>query len=271
MKNENIDKFEQLELEFTQTRFVKSFSMLTKLDITDSEKALIELIHSFTVNGQDFYMNYSDIAYRLNIKQTSSISNMVGHLKKLNYITNNPKPYGVGRGSSSTLTVNDDVIISDLKKILEVRKTSTPIEDFKASTPTEKPIEPTTPIKDKPRLKVVKSEPVAKIEPIETPQQVEPVTKIEKSLFEELEDIVDSKVKNNVKMYKENQQLTTNEALEILQPKLNHIKYIKEYIERYNGQIIGGEQFLITPTNLKRLVKMEYPDLIPNIEKRIAV
>lgn len=187
MKNDNINKYEEFELEFTQTRFVKSYSMLTKLKITKSEKELIELVLSFTIDGKDFYMNQSDIADRLGV-DIKSVTNMVWRLKKIKYISGKKKNFGVGRGSSTTLTVNDDVIISDLKKILELRKISTSIEGFKASTTTEKPIEPTTPIKDKPRLKVVKSE------PIEVIQQVEPVAKIEKSLFEELEDIVDTKI-----------------------------------------------------------------------------
>jgi len=58
-----MNKFEELQSTIlTGTQFIKSYPMLNSINITPSEKEFIELVLSYQNNGQEFFMEYSDIA-----------------------------------------------------------------------------------------------------------------------------------------------------------------------------------------------------------------
>lgn len=70
--------------------FIKSLPHLTRLDLNANEIKLIELVLSFTRHGNQFYMNYADIAEYLHLGDTKnkakSVGNIVLRVKAKGYI-----------------------------------------------------------------------------------------------------------------------------------------------------------------------------------------
>jgi len=92
--------------------FIKSLPHLTRLDLSANEIKLIELVLSFTEKGNEFYMNYSNIANYLHLGNTKnkakSVSNIVAKAKAKGYITSETTHNFNGKngGSSANLKVN---------------------------------------------------------------------------------------------------------------------------------------------------------------------
>ena len=95
------------------TNFIKSLPQLTRLDLTANEIKLIELVLSYTRNGQNFYMNHTTLADYLVLGQTKtkakSVGNIVSKLRKKGYIeaVTSHNFNGKNGGSSTTITVNE--------------------------------------------------------------------------------------------------------------------------------------------------------------------
>ncbi|NMH28062.1 hypothetical protein [Flavobacterium silvaticum] len=93
--------------------FIKSLPHLTRLDLTANEIKIIELVLSYTRNGQQFYMNHSEIAKHLVLKDTKtkakSVGNLISKLKKKGYVTTvtSHNFNGKNGGSSTTIRVNE--------------------------------------------------------------------------------------------------------------------------------------------------------------------
>ncbi|MEC4005517.1 hypothetical protein OX283_012675 [Flavobacterium sp. SUN052] len=106
---------------FKESGFVKSFPQLSKLPITISEKSLIELVLSYTDNGQLFYMNYKDIAPYIGFSKPQSVKNLVHTLRKKGYITSKQSHNfnGSTGGSSTSIVVNEDFINKQLSSIIK--------------------------------------------------------------------------------------------------------------------------------------------------------
>lgn len=92
--------------------FIKSFSKLRKIqNLTLAEANFIELVLSYTDNGQCFYMSDKEIGRYLMMKE-KSVNNLVSKLKKKNFIdtnteSNNKKGYG---GSTRYITINLELL-----------------------------------------------------------------------------------------------------------------------------------------------------------------
>ncbi|AXG73849.1 hypothetical protein DVK85_06190 [Flavobacterium arcticum] len=92
--------------------FIKSLPHLTRLDLSANEIKLIELVLSFTEKGNEFYMNYSNIAEYLHLGNTKnkakSVGNIVAKAKAKGYITSETihNFNGKNGGSSANLKVN---------------------------------------------------------------------------------------------------------------------------------------------------------------------
>ena len=118
-----MNKLEELQSEIiTGTQFIKSYPMLNLINITSSEKSFIELVLSYQLNGQKFYMEFSDIAEILGIKK-QSVSNLVKSLKSLEFIsTSNTSSFHNKtrefNGSTTFITVNEDKIIASVQSSL---------------------------------------------------------------------------------------------------------------------------------------------------------
>ena len=93
--------------------FIKSLPHLTRLDLNANEIKLIELVLSFTRNGNQFYMNYTDIAEYLHLGDTKnkakSVGNIVLNTKTKGYIITDTTHNFNGKngGSSANLKVNE--------------------------------------------------------------------------------------------------------------------------------------------------------------------
>lgn len=97
--------------------FTKQYYILNSLSsINPIQKQLIELILSYQFDDKQFYMKYEDIGNILKIG-VQTVTNYISQLKKLGYIhSNNKSNYdGVAGGSSSTLYVDYEKIIEDIK------------------------------------------------------------------------------------------------------------------------------------------------------------
>lgn len=115
-----MNKFEELQSTIiTGTQFIKSYPMLNLIDITPSEKSFIELVLSYQNNGQEFFMEFSEIANILGVKK-QSVSNLVKSLKSLEYINakNSSRYKGKFIGSTTFITVNEDKIIASVQAAL---------------------------------------------------------------------------------------------------------------------------------------------------------
>lgn len=93
--------------------FIKSLPHLTRLDLSANEIKLVELVLSFTRNGNQFYMNYADIAEYLHLGDTKnkakSVGNIVLKTKAKGYlITDTTHNFnGKNGGSSANLKVDE--------------------------------------------------------------------------------------------------------------------------------------------------------------------
>jgi DNA-binding Lrp family transcriptional regulator len=118
-----MNKFEELQSTIiTGTQFIKSYPMLNLIDITPSEKAFIELVLSYQLNGQKFYMEFSDIAKILGIKK-QSVSNLVKSLKSFEYLATSNISVSNKKtkefiGSTTFITINEDKIIASVQAAL---------------------------------------------------------------------------------------------------------------------------------------------------------
>lgn len=106
---------------FRKAGFIKSYPPLLKLPIKGSEKSLIELVLSYTDNGNLFYMNYKDIAPYIGFSKPQSVKNLVCKLRKKGYITSKQSHNynGSDGGSSTSIVVNEDFINQELSSIIE--------------------------------------------------------------------------------------------------------------------------------------------------------
>lgn len=99
--------------EVLKGNFIKSIPHLTRLDLTANEIKLIELVLSFTRNGNEFYMNYADIAKYLYLGDTKTKAKVVGNIvlsaKAKGYIITDTTHNFNGKngGSSANLKVNE--------------------------------------------------------------------------------------------------------------------------------------------------------------------
>jgi len=93
--------------------FIKSLPHLTRLNLNANEIKLIELVLSFTRKGNQFYMNYADIAEYLHLGDTKtkakSVGNIVLSLKTKGYIITDTTHNFNGKngGSSANLKVDE--------------------------------------------------------------------------------------------------------------------------------------------------------------------
>jgi len=102
--------------------FIKSLPHLTRLDLSANEIKLIELVLSFTEKGNEFYMNYSNIADYLHLGNTKnkakSVGNIVAKAKAKGYITSETTHNFNGKngGSSANLKVNKILLETQIHK-----------------------------------------------------------------------------------------------------------------------------------------------------------
>lgn len=93
--------------------FIKSLPHLTRLDLNANEIKLIELVLSFTRKGNQFYMNYADIAEYLHLGDTKTKAKTVGNIvlsvKAKGYIITDTTHNFNGKngGSSANLKVDE--------------------------------------------------------------------------------------------------------------------------------------------------------------------
>jgi hypothetical protein len=115
-----MNKLENTQKKITGFEFIKSYPMLSRLPISSKQKDIIELILSYQHNGREFYMNYSDIAEIVYMKNSNVVKVNISALNKLGYIsTVNTKNYnGKNGGSSTSIKVNEDYIIELITKTL---------------------------------------------------------------------------------------------------------------------------------------------------------
>ena len=138
-ENNGISKMEFKSLNDSfSNHFIKSIPVLTRLNLTANEIKLIELVLSYTRNEkkkQTFYMNHSEIAEHLVVRDTltkaKSVGNIIGKLKKKGYIdtVTIPNFNGQNGGSSTTITVNETFLEAQLHaafNCLEVLDQNTP-------------------------------------------------------------------------------------------------------------------------------------------------
>jgi hypothetical protein len=140
-----MNKFEKLQSEIiTGTQFIKSYPMLNLINITPSEKSFIELVLSYQNNGQEFYMEFAEIANILSIAK-QSVSNLVKSLKSLEYINakNSSRYKDKFIGSTTFITVNEDNILLAIEeaisntKNIEVEITKQPKKKASKNTSTK--------------------------------------------------------------------------------------------------------------------------------------
>jgi Mn-dependent DtxR family transcriptional regulator len=118
-----LNKLEELSKEETGIIFIKKYPILKRLKVQTLSVDLIELVLSFQENNQKFYMNYSAIAEILQVSY-QSIKDTVCKLKKVGYLkTENTSNFnGVKGGSSTSIYVDIDRIVEDLKNTPTVEK-----------------------------------------------------------------------------------------------------------------------------------------------------
>lgn len=124
-----MNRLELLQQKENNFRFIKSYPILNKLNLSPLKISIIQLILSYEDNGQEFYMNYKDIADLFSSTE-KSIKTRIKELKEKKYITSNVKSNYNGKdgGSSSILRVNMDVIIKELTS----NKTSNEVKEEKS-------------------------------------------------------------------------------------------------------------------------------------------
>lgn len=152
-----LNKLEELQKEAFNFEFIKSYPILNRLKgIRLTEIRLIELVLSYQHNDKDFYMGYHNIAEILDIKY-QTVCDMVCRLDKKGLITSiNTNNYnGIKGGSSSRLSVNEDVIINLIKDNIQIE---TPKEQ-------SQPIEEVTPETKETTTEVIKTTPEVTKEP----------------------------------------------------------------------------------------------------------
>ena len=144
-----MNKLEQLQKQTNGFEFIKSYPILRKTKMTPTEVSIVELILSYQDNGQQFFMNYSDISDILNVgKQT--IKDKISDLRKKGYInTNHTKNYKNGKGGSTTTIIVDiDFIIDEINGVEVAPKPSKEVKEDKPTQPTqvvvEEPVEEIT-------------------------------------------------------------------------------------------------------------------------------
>ncbi|MBD3581319.1 hypothetical protein [Flavobacterium selenitireducens] len=105
------------------TSFIKSLPQLTRLDLTGNEIKILELVLSYTRNGQNFYMNHTTLADYLVMGQTKtkakSVGNIIANLKKKGYVSTvtTPNYNGKNGGSSTSITVNEAFLQAQLHAV----------------------------------------------------------------------------------------------------------------------------------------------------------
>lgn len=118
-------KFTSLNEAFANS-FIKSLPVLTRLNLTANEIKLIELVLSYTRNGQDFFMNYAAIADYLVVGNTKdkakTVGNIVRSLKKKGYITTiqTHNFNGKNGGSSVKIAVDENYLEQQLHRIFNM-------------------------------------------------------------------------------------------------------------------------------------------------------
>lgn len=126
--------------------FIKSLPHLTRLNLNANEIKLIELVLSFTRNGNQFYMNYADIAAYLHLGDTKnkakSVGNIVLNTKAKGYvITDTTHNFnGKNGGSSANLKV-DEVFLERQLNAFFNPAAATVAEEHISSLEEAKPIE----------------------------------------------------------------------------------------------------------------------------------
>ena len=112
--------------------FIKSLPHLTRLDLSANEIKLIELVLSFTEKGNEFYMNYSNIANYLYLSNTKnkakSVGNIVAKAKAKGYIVSEITHNFNGKngGSSANLKVNKILLETQIHKAFNPVNETTP-------------------------------------------------------------------------------------------------------------------------------------------------
>lgn len=122
-QQKNLNELEIIQNKFSKINFIKSYPILSKLDISQNEKNLIELVYSYNSNNKNFFMNYNEIADILNIK-TQSVKNIVANLKKIGYLITENKPNfnGVNGGSSTSMIINIELISKSLNEVCKIEE-----------------------------------------------------------------------------------------------------------------------------------------------------
>ena len=204
-KARKISKAEKLQSEINKIGYIKSYPFFNCLDITFKQRELLELVLSYQDNDKSFFMNYKDIASILGAEK-QSITNAVSKLKSKNYIstnvTSNYKGDGLGGGSSSTIFVNIDFIISKVKDILSLNAEKLKV---KKEAPKKVKVETKviTPIKEEEVIEEVIEEPIQVVipKPIVVKKQI-----INQEDERTLKEIMEDKFKRNFKFPLNSQQ-----------------------------------------------------------------
>lgn len=161
-------RLELLQEETDKRQFIKSYPVLNKItQISPTDKQLIELVLSYQDNEQPFKMGFGSIADLLGVSD-KTVSNIVLKLSGIGIVLTNHKKNnvvdGVGRGSSTDLTIDLDRVVELLKSPAEPKAPR--------KTRTKKPASTTEPIQEPEPAPAVEVE-----KPAPTPAEpIEPVT-----------------------------------------------------------------------------------------------
>lgn len=125
-QQKNLNELEKIQNKFSKINYIKSYPILSKLEISQNEKNLIELVYSYNSNNKSFFMNYNEIAEILNIK-IQSVKNLVTNLKKIGYLITENKPNfnGVNGGSSTSMVINTELITKTLNEVCKITEENT--------------------------------------------------------------------------------------------------------------------------------------------------
>ena len=134
-------ELELLQNEETGIRYIKSYPILKKLNLSPLKIDIIQLILSYQSNNQKFYMDYGKIADILSSTR-NSITKNISELNVSNYIEtiHSSNFNGKNGGSSTTIKVNMDYILQLLtpnikpNEVKTKNDTNIPQEEIKVVT-----------------------------------------------------------------------------------------------------------------------------------------
>lgn len=181
--NQPKNKLESLNRDFCGLNFIKKYEVLTTTNLNEGQIKVIEIVLSFQLAGQTFYMSRARMGELMGNTEGYA-KNLVSQLKKLGLITTDQKHKAKQSGSKSPIVVDMDalcVFIESFKnKDKEESIMNSPKKQKEAPA---KPVEVPTP---QPAVEVVEApQPVPTVEEIKVEA---PAPSKEQDLVEELID-----------------------------------------------------------------------------------